>query len=96
MCEQYEWCVVDHNDPIEESLDSPHVWHMDSDPQAGDVGVLRSDHVLDARGASLAVNEQFDWLIPDAEVPAFFTKLRASIDEAERRFEDFKTRVERV
>ncbi|QIK62319.1 hypothetical protein G7068_03190 [Leucobacter viscericola] len=87
-CPCFTWCDVDH---VEEGFGD---WHREAGMTAIEPGVLRTDHVLDENGAAhLSIAETFDWTIEPQESSEFFAKLRASIDEAERRFDRFVSQV---
>lgn len=95
MCEKYEWCDIDHNDAVEESLESPHVWHRATIMDEEQVGVLRTDFLLNPEGPALSICETTDWEIPVDAAPEYFAKMRKHLDEVEQRFNDFVTETGR-
>ena len=86
-CEAYSWCEVTDRDHDEGTF------HQESGITLTERGVLRTDHVVEDGVVKLDITESFAWTVDADESEEFFKTLRAAIDEAESKFEEFQTRV---
>lgn len=98
QCPRFAWCDADHS---KDAIDAQLIkelgeFHRETGVDRYEVGVLRTDHAYENEVVSLSICDSIDWHVPANESTAFFTKLRAAIDEAEQRFEDFKAQVRTV
>lgn len=86
-CKAYSWCMVTDRDHDEDTF------HQESGITVTERGVLRTDHVVEDGVVKLDITESFAWTVDADESEEFFKTLRAAIDEAEAKFEEFQTRV---
>ena len=87
-CTAYSWCDITDRDHDGDSF------HQESGITVIERGVLRTDHVVEDGVVKLDVTESFAWIVDADESEEFFKTLRAAIDTAEAKFEEFKARVQ--
>ena len=87
-CPVYDWCTVDDGPSHVDD-----VFHQEEGVAGSAPGRLRTDHVVFDGKVLLDITESFSWQVEADESRTFFQTLRAAIDEAEAKFEEFKIRV---